>query len=158
MIKEFNYWLTGTGWAEAFFSSNNQNIRFELSYLSDPLFELFEGLNRLINNQSDIEEIVFAEEPGEHSLIISKQNKEIIKVEIFWSDEWEAIGNRYKTVSKKELIFADTETLWNFSTAICVGMDNFLERQTFAEYKEKWLSFEFPIKSYDNFRKAIKLI
>ena len=114
MTKAFNYHLTGTGWAEAFFSSGTQNIKFDISYLSDPLSELFEGLCRLINNQSDNEKIIFAEEPGEHSLIISKQDNDIIKVEIFWSDEWEEINIAYKTTTKKELVYADTDTLKKF--------------------------------------------
>lgn len=107
MTIHFNYWLTGTGWAEVFFISDKQNIRFELSYLSDPLADLFLGLCRLISSQSDTERIVFAEEPGEYSLIISKLDKEKIKIEIFWSDEWEEISKAFKTQSKKELIYSN---------------------------------------------------
>lgn len=152
MTKDFNYHLTGTGWAEAFFSSDNQNIRIDISYLSDPLSELFEGLRRLIINQSDTEKIIFAEEPGEHSLIISKQGIDTIKVEIFWSDEWEEISNTYKTPSKKELVYADTDTLKNFTKVVCIGIDSLLERMTLVEYKDKWSLFEFPIKNYHSLR------
>jgi hypothetical protein len=154
MTKDFNYHLTGTGWAEAFFSSNTQNIRFEISYLSDPLSELFEGLCRLINNQSDTEKIIFAEEPGEHSLIISKQADDAIKVEIFWSNEWEELSNS-KTPNKKGLIYADIDTLNNFSKVVCIGIDSLLERLTLTEYKEKWSLFEFPIKSYKSLRQLL---
>jgi hypothetical protein len=155
MTKDFNYHLTGTGWAEAIFSSGTQNVRFDISYLSDPLSELFEGLRRLINNQSDTEKIIFAEEPGEHSLIISKQGIDTIKVEIFWSDEWEEISNAYKTPSKKEIVYTDTDTLKNFATVICIGTDSLLGRLTLTEYKEKWSLFEFPIESYDSLRQLI---
>ena len=155
MTKDFNYHLTGTGWAEAFFSSESQNIRFEISYLSDPLAELFEGLCRLINNQSNTEKIIFVEEPGEHSLIISKLAHDTIKVEIFLSDEWEAISNAYQTASKKELIYSDTDTLTNFASVICVGTDSLLQRLTLAEYKEKWSLFEFPIDGYKQLRQLL---
>ena len=155
MTKAFNYHLTGTGWAEAFFSSGTQNIKFDISYLSDPLSELFEGLCRLINNQSDNEKIIFAEEPGEHSLIISKQDNDIIKVEIFWSDEWEEINIAYKTTTKKELVYADTDTLKNFTAVISIGTDSLLERLTLAEYKEKWHLFEFPIETYNRLRQLL---
>jgi hypothetical protein len=157
MIKNFNYYLTGTGWAEVFFSNDNQNIRFEFSYLSDPLLELFQGLCRLINNQSDTEKIVFAEEPGEHSLVFSKQDKETIKVEIFWSDEWETVNNALKTSSNKETVYSDKDTLANFASAICLGIDSLLDRMTLAEYKEKWNLSEFPIESYNKLREARKL-
>jgi hypothetical protein len=155
MTKDFNYYLTGTGWAEVFISSDTQNIRFEISYLSDPLSELFEGLCRLINNQSDAEKIIFAEEPGEHVLIISKQNNDIIKIEIFWSDEWEEISIAYKTTNKKEIVYVDTDTLKNFAAVICIGIDSLLERLTLAEYKEKWSLFEFPIDSYKQLRQLL---
>ena len=123
--------------------------------MSDPLSELFEGLCRLINNQSDNEKIIFAEEPGEHSLIISKQDNDIIKVEIFWSDEWEEINIAYKTTTKKELVYADTDTLKNFTAVISIGTDSLLERLTLAEYKEKWHLFEFPIETYNRLRQLL---
>ena len=158
MIKEFNYYLKATGWAEAFFSSESQNIRFDISYLSDPLSELFQGLSRLINNQSDTEIIVFAEEPGEHALVISKQDdSNAIKVEILWNETWEEIRNVYYTPSKKELLYSDTDTLQNFTLTICVGMDTFLKRQTLSEYKEKWSLFEFPVESYKKLRQLTGL-
>src|ERR1051326_6666145 len=138
MTKHFNYWLTGTGWAEATFTSDKQNLRFEISYLSDPLFDLFIALSRLIKNESNTEKIVFAEEPGEHSLVISKQDGDEIKIEIFWSDEWEDTNNVSELQTAMELIYTDIDTLKNFTSAVCCGIDNLLERHTLAEYKEKW--------------------
>lgn len=155
MTKDFNYHLTGTGWAEAYFSSDTQNIRFEISYLSDPLSELFEGLCRLLNNQSDTEKIIFAEEPGEHSLIITKQDNDTIKIEIFWSDEWEEISIAYKTTTKKELVYIDTDNLKHFVKAICIGIDSLLERLTLDEYKKQWHLFEFPFETYQKLHQLL---
>lgn len=73
MTKYFFYRLTGTGWAEATFTSEKQSISFEVSYLSDPLSDLFEALYRLANGETQYEKIIFAEEPGEHSLHLTKQ-------------------------------------------------------------------------------------
>jgi len=155
MTKEFNYHLTGTGWAEAFFISDTQNIRFEISYLSDPLTDLFEGLYRIVSNKSVTEKVIFAEEPGEHSLIISRQDNDRIKVEIYCSDEWEEISNANKTTNKKELVYTDTDTLKNFIVVICIGIDSLLERLTLTEYKEKWHLFEFPTDSYKKLRQLL---
>lgn len=47
MTKYFFYRLTGTGWAEATFTSEKQSINFEVCYLSGPLSDLFEALYRL---------------------------------------------------------------------------------------------------------------
>ena len=155
MTTHFNYWLTGIGRAEVFFTSDKQNVRFEISYLSDPLADLFLGLCRLINNQSDSIRIVFAEEPGEHSLIISKLNKEKIKLEIFWNQEWEDIREANKTQSKKELIYSDTDTLQNFALVICNGIDSLLERHSWTEYKVQWRLCEFPIEKYKQLQQLL---
>jgi len=110
MITDFNYWLTGRGCAEAFFSSDRENIRFELSYLSDPLMDLFEALVKLIKGESDREKVVFLDEPGQHILIISKQKGDMISVEIFWSNTYDEIGNQYNVPNKIEILYFDTDT------------------------------------------------
>lgn len=148
MTTHFNYWLTGAGWAEAYFISDKQNVRFELSYLSDPLTDLFEGLCRLINNQSDAERISFFDEPGEHTLIISKIVKDEIKIEIFWDNEKEGINEADKSQDTGELIYSDTDTLKNLTLVVCEGVDSLLGRHTLEEYKEKWVSFDFPLDTY----------
>ena|SRR5690348_1402385 len=155
MITHFNYWLIGTGWAEVYFSSASLNIKFEFSYISDPISELFQGLKRLINNKSDLERIIFPEEPGEHSLVISRTEKDLIKVEIFRSDEWEAIGSAYNNDNEKEIVFSGTDTLKNFVFVVCTGIDNLLERHTLTEYKEKWGS-QFPLEHYEELKKGIR--
>lgn len=148
MTTHFNYWLTGYGWAEAFIISDKQNVRFELSYLSDPLADLFEGLCRLIYNKSEIERISFWDEPGEHSLAISKISKDEIKIEIFWDNEKEGINEVGKSQDECKLIYSDTDTLGNFSQAVCAGIDSLLERHSLKDYKEKWISHDFPLDKY----------
>ena len=101
MTREFNYRLTGTGWAEATFANETHSISFEVSYLSDPLSDLCEALNRLLTNESTFEKIIFAEEPGEHNLQLTKSAQNILNVEIFWSDEWEEIAIQPKPALRK---------------------------------------------------------
>ena len=155
MTKHFNYWLTGIGWAEAFISSDKQNVRFEISYLRDPLTDLYAGICRLVDNQSDTEKVIFAEEPGEHSLVITKQDHDTIKIEIYWSGEWEDLVNPNKSPIKKELVYSDTDTLTNFVSVICIGTDSLLERMTLDQYKEKWSLSEFPIENYRKLRQLL---
>ncbi|MCG7856947.1 hypothetical protein MD537_08215 [Flavihumibacter sediminis] len=156
MTTHFNYWLTGSGWAEAFFTSDNQNIRFELSYLSDPLADLLEGLCKLINNQSDTERIAFFDEPGEHSLVISKIDKDEIKIEIFRDYEKEGISEADKSQDTGELIYLDTDTLRNLALIIFEGIESLLGRHTLKDYKEKWVSFDFPLDEYKQLQQLLK--
>jgi len=154
MTKSFNYHLNGTGWAEVYFASDTQYIRFEVSYLSDPLPDLFEGLYRLDNNKSNEEKIHFAEEPGEHSLVILRQDRDMIKIEIYWSDEWEDVSTK-ETRCEKKLVYADTDTIKNIIMVICKGIDRLLERLTVTEYKEKWHMFDFPTDRYRKLRELL---
>ncbi|MFN4314807.1 MAG: hypothetical protein ACK4E0_10970 [Chitinophagaceae bacterium] len=148
MTTHFNYWLTGPGWAEVFFTSDNHSVRFELSYLSDPLADLFEGLCRLISNQTNIERIAFFDEPGEHSLVISKIADDEIKIEIFWDKEKDGINETDKSQETGGLIYSDRDTLRNLALVICNGIDGLLERHTLIDYKEKWVSYDFPLEEY----------
>lgn len=155
MINHFYYWLTGKGWAEIFISSDKQNIRFELSYLSDPLADLFKGLCRLITNKSKNERISFWDEPGEHSLVISKIGKDKIILEIFRDNEKEGINDTVDSHDKRELIYSDMDNLSNLSLVICTGIDDMLGRHSLEEYKEKWVSFDFPLEDYNKLKQLL---
>jgi hypothetical protein len=116
--------------------------------LSDPLADLFEGLCRLINNQTNIERIAFFDEPGEHALVVSKIAEDEIKIEIFWDKEKEGINETDKSQETGELIYSDRDTIRNLAFVICNGIDSLLERHTLIDYKEKWVSYDFPFEKY----------
>ena len=62
MTKNFEYNLTGTGWAEVIFTNDKKTVSFVASYLNDPLAELFEGLIKLKLGKTENEKIVFVDE------------------------------------------------------------------------------------------------
>lgn len=156
MIKDFNYWLTGIGWAEAFFSSDTQNVRFELSYLSDPLTDLFVALSKMLKGESNNEKISFWDEPGSHLLTFSKLQENNIDVSIFWSDSWGEADAAAVSLSERRIVYSDTDTLTNFASVICTGIDSLLERHTLDDYKEKWYEYPFPIEIYEQLKEAIQ--
>lgn len=161
MTKSFEYNLTGTGWAEVIFTNDNNTVSFEASYLNDPLAELFEGLLNLKFGKTENEKVVFVGEPGEHSLILTKQQNEILKVEIYWNQDWEELYVGHKKPNyqyKKELIYSDTDTIQNFISKICDGIDNLLKRLTLSEYKRLWSQYDFSIKIYNKIRQPKLLI
>ncbi len=157
ITRHFNCWLTGTGWAEITFANDKQAITFEFSYLSDPLADLYEALLRLRTNKTNIEKIIFADEPGEHCLLLTRQQNDKLKIEIFWSDEWEEMNIIPAATTKKELVYSDIDTLENFIKVICKGTQDLLERTSLEEYKAKWHLYEFPIDSFNHLKTTIKL-
>ena len=158
MTKLFTYSLTGTGWAEATFTNEEKTVSFDASYLNDPLEELFTGLINLKESKSTYEQIVFVEEPGEHTLLLTKQENEIIKIEIYWNEEWQELYIGHKKPDseyKKELLYSDIDTLDNFILAICRGVENLVQRIGLNEYKNLWHLYDFPIDSFDKLKLTI---
>lgn len=156
MIKDFNYWLTGVGWAEAFFSNETQNVRFEFSYLSDPLEDLFAALKQMIESGSQKQKISFLDEPGKHLLILSRTNKDDLNVQIFWSDFKEEGDDELIPLSEMKLIYSDTDSIVNFASVIIAGVDSLMSRHTLDEYKEKWGNNPFPIKNFEHLKQIIQ--
>lgn len=158
MTRLFEYNLKETGWAEATFSNDHQSVSFDVSYLSDPLYDLYEALYRLTLNQSEKELIVFADEPGEHTLILTRQDYLNISIKVFKNDEWEKLTTvTVKKIGNKELIYSDTDNLLNFVRMICDGTDNLLRKWTLSDYKRLWHLYEFPIESFNKIRQPKQL-
>lgn len=155
MTLDFNYWLTGPGWAEVYFTSDKQNLKFEISYLSDPLADLLEALCRFLNNQSDVERISFWDEPGEYSLIISKAGKEGININIYSNKDKEGVSEDEGLNDVGELLYSDIDTLKAFAFTICRGIDSLLARHTMEDYKEKWISYDFPLDIYNKLKQLL---
>lgn len=156
MTNDFIYRLTGTGWADVTFSNENQTITFEASYLNDPLSDLYDSLLRLIQNESNSELILFVEEPGEHSLLLTKTENGNLQIEIYWNQEWEEFyPDTEKQDIKKELVYSDIDTLDNLTSSIIKGTKNLLAAVGLEEYKDQWHLYEFPLKSFQALQLAI---
>ncbi|MCG2613715.1 hypothetical protein LZZ85_05465 [Terrimonas sp. NA20] len=125
MIRHFNYYLTGAGWAEARFVSDSQEISFEVSYLSDPLFELCTGLASLSDGSKTELDIVFADEPGEHCLYLRKIDNFLL-TEIYWSDEWSLLQGEQRLPTDTQPIYREEGTIQNFSTVVFEGIRDLL--------------------------------
>lgn len=154
MIKHFNYHLAGAGWAEVWFVSDKQKTRFEVSYLSDPLRELCTGLMALITDNAKEIEVIFADEPGEHRLLLRKSNDEILETEILCSEECKQLDVGKEVKACGTTIYRETDTIHNFATIICVGIQDLLDRQSLDEYIQKWVTHDFPSNVYEKLKTA----
>ena len=114
---------------------------------------MYESLYYLQTLQTKSEKIIFAAEPGEHSLFLTRQDNDKLKIEIFWSDEWEEMEIPSKNSTKKELVYFDTDTLENFIEVVCIGTQDLLQRMTLDKYKSKWNLFDFPLDKYNKLKK-----
>ena len=151
MLKIFCSWFVILGLTRHY----NGNARFEISYLSDPLADLFLALSKLLKGESDYEEVAFWDEPGLHLLVISKREESNIDVSILWSDSRGEEDSVVVPISERQVVYTDTDTLTNFASVICAGNDSLLERHTLKEYTEKWQDYPFPREKYEQLKQAI---
>src|SRR5690349_6861194 len=91
MLTHFNYWLKDYGWAEVFFTSDKQSIRFEFSYLSDPLADLLSSLLHLLNHSQNEAIVDFYDEPGHYRLSMTMIDEAHLRLQVRMSLETEGI-------------------------------------------------------------------
>src|SRR5262245_53146087 len=75
MIR-FTYVLTGSGWAEATLAAESQHITLRISYLSDALYDLTRAVLAILNG-TRCARVNWAEEPGEHRLLLTRSGERI---------------------------------------------------------------------------------
>lgn len=148
MLKHFNYWLIDYGWAEAFFTSNQQSIRFEFSYLSDPLAELIRSLLKLLNKSEGELIIDFYNEPGLYRLTLTMINDTDVRMEIRMSPDTEGVEDPPENWNETKLIFALTDTLHNVCDVVYAGVLDLSKRHSDTEYLEEWINYPFPTDEF----------
>ncbi len=144
MLKHFNYWLVEFGWAEVFFVSSEQAIRFEFSYHSDPLTSLIESLLSLLSSSVGEANVDFFNEPGLNRLTITKLDNETVIIRIrTWSDI-EAVPDIPKNWESTRPVFEVADNFNNVCSVVLSGVLDLRNRHTDSEYLEQWLNYPFP--------------
>jgi hypothetical protein len=148
MLTHFNYWLTGHGWAEVFFTNDQQEIRFEFSYLSDPLTDLIDSLLKLITGSRNESNVDFFDEPGHYRLTLTIVENINVRLELRNWAESEGIADIAKGLEASKLLFELTDTLNNVCSVVYAGILDLKNRHTEVEYFEQWLNYPFPFDKF----------
>ncbi len=155
MITQFIYRITGTGWAEVRFVNNLSYVFFETSYIGHALEDLITGLISLLKGSEQALEVVFPEEPGEHSLLIKKNGNNLL-VEIYSSEEWREIAKAHQRPHAKKLLYQDNDSIENFCQIVYQGIKEMESRLTHNEYRKQWVRREFPKADFEKLKSLIK--
>ena len=157
---KFNYELTGIGWASGEIEINNQVTHFEVSYLSDPITDLINGLLSLIPGCVPEDELKtkitfeWYEEPGGLLWLLEAIEVNKLKVTI---TSYEDIDHKNET-NKRIDIETECDFL-EFITLVTIIFENFIKNYGFIGYRNTWCRGEFPLsgllilKNYINSRK-----
>ena len=136
----FEYKLTGAGWALATLEMGTQKIEMTVSYLHDSLANLTEVLLILMQAPSS-GSVVFMEEPGEHEMILTRTNDQL-EIEIKWFDDWASWDmypkDQFKSVLKTK------ENFWEAYTIFKKAIESVLNEHGLDGYKDKWGEHDFP--------------
>ena len=143
---DISYDLGEAGWATATVrSAEGGEVDMIASYLSDSLRDLAEATLRLCAGAPEAT-VVFMDEPGEHHLVLRRNDGDRLTYEVRWFDDWASWGShppdRYFVALKGQ---TTVRRLRRQVVNVLGDLD-----ETFGPegYRERWINAEFPSETY----------
>jgi hypothetical protein len=150
---EFEYRLTGTGWAEARIADGTSEAVITASYLSDALGDLIRAVRHLLEGAAETR-CSWEEEPGEYRWIFLRAGNDvrltILEFDDLWG--WPAEDGGVAVPSPEpdergDLQFSTTQPLAVLARAIAEGAQATLDEHGETGYLAEWIEAPFP--TYD---------
>jgi hypothetical protein len=166
MSIKIKYELTGAGWAEVEFIMPHKHIKIRISYLSNPLPEIINGILNISQSKTEFAEVLFSDEPGEYRLQILKVSENEILLSFYSHTEALFSCLIDFTLKKKpeEILRPITLKIHDyiheanyqcsieeFVTALIDAVDNLISNVPIRKYKLIW-RMPFPAKAYSNLK------
>jgi hypothetical protein len=140
---EFEYKLTGTGWASCRYAINNKSSLVTASYLSNALGEFANAVQHISDGGEQVK-CSFDEEPGEYRWIFQRQVNHRVQITLLSFNElW---GN--KPDSEGQVLVDELCDLHELDIATKNMLERVLLENGIEGYKEKWCEHDFPMKNY----------
>jgi hypothetical protein len=148
---EFEYRLTGKGWAEARIADDASHAVLTASYLSDALGGLLEAIGLLLEGASEAR-CSWEEEPGEYRWIFVRTGDNDVRLDILVFDDMYSrpakspgvVELRPQPDERGELRFSTTQPLDVLARAIADGAAATLGEYGEAGYLAEWVEAPFP--------------
>ena len=137
---EFNYRLTGSGWAEASVANGSVVATITASYLEDALGELLEAIGLLLEGANQAR-CSWEEEPGEYRWVFDRSGSEVRLRVIAFEDNYSREPDDSGTV-----VFETSAPLRVVASAIADGAQRVLDEYGEAEYLRRWVDHPFPVE------------
>jgi hypothetical protein len=157
----FNYKLNGVGWADGFLQINEQLFEFEVSYLSNPLEVLLQGLVEItpgyaMTNQSDDSiksEISFLweGEPWGYKWHLKFYSFDNLQIQI------EYLEDIFEKTENGKICFEANCNYFDFVGSVIKELSLLLKKHGFVGYYETWSDHtDFPIAAFLKLKQFIK--
>jgi hypothetical protein len=151
MNVRFEYVLDDAGWADAAVVADGEKVSMPVSYLHDSLKQLLEGVAAVVSGGSQESRIVFMGEPGEHWLIL-KKNEDKAEFEVRRYGDWAS----WRLSSEEKYIcrLSGALSLREFASSVFEAARKVLEEHGVDGYKEKWGRHDFPLEAFESLRRV----
>lgn len=147
-MLELNYILEDAGWAILEINNGEKIIKLDISYLHDSLKNLSESAIELKIKKEKF--VIFMNEPGEHWLILKKNEKNEIEYELRWYEDW-ANWNLINE-EKYEVKMSGKTTLPKYINEVRMNLIKIYDEFGIKDYKKKWIQHEFPLSEYEKLK------
>jgi hypothetical protein len=149
MASKISYKITGSGWAIFSIENKTTGYDFYVSYLSNPIQELFIALTNLILKKENIVSVCFADEPGENILSLGRIEEDKINICVYYKEEHDLSDMNTQIIQ-----YQDIDTISHFSKKVMCEIDALLEVITKEEYLQQW-GYPFPENEYLTFKNLV---
>jgi hypothetical protein len=153
LLMEFEFRLTGAGWAEARIADDARTAIVTASYLSDALGDLLAAVGVLLEGASE-SRCSWAEEPGEYRWLFVRTSDDDVELTILefddmfdWPDADTISGVRELSPQpdeRGEIHFQTWQPLSVLARAIADGASAALAEHGAEGYLEQWIEAPFP--------------
>ena len=148
----FDFELTGRGWASATIEAQDRSVTLRASYLGDALGDLLGAMLLLL---AGVEEArcSWPQEPGEVRWVLSAAD-EAVRVQVI--DFHRDMGTHAGEVG--QLLFDETGATYEVASAIAKGARRALDQYGEDGYLERWVLYPYPTKSLHAITERLRAI
>jgi hypothetical protein len=139
---EFDYRLTGVGWASVRIRDDRSDATVTASYLDDALGDLLEAVGVLLEGDDEAR-CSWTEEPGEFRWVFHRAGSDVglrvLRSPDMYSEEPDGSG---------ALVFETHQPLRDVALAITTGAQAVLDEYGEDGYLDRWVEHPFPSRQH----------
>jgi hypothetical protein len=142
---EFDYQLSGTGWASGYLKINNKKFNFIASYLTDALSDFLKSLliitPKCVPYPQNKSSFIMEEEPERTVWKFERQDGKNVLI---------TIVNR-----NEKVVFQEQCLLDDLLTVVVKSINKLLKTHGIDGYRKSWVNYDFPLEEYQRLHNSI---
>ena len=154
MIDQFDYKITGVGWAEmTFVSHTGDKVVITISYCCEPLPGLLDALCRLQRDESRFEVIEMGGDNYDFTLVLCEVAAGILRIEVLEYAYFDVLDPDEDRVPIP--LFTAYDRTCSICECVLGNLEDLVRNMGLEEYKEKWCT-AFPVEKLTALKDAMR--